>query len=148
MEFFGLTSYGPQNYFQDMLREGYREPMSKQDVGPVMKHVKETSACNHIGRPEKKGQYANIVEEDNGFAYGSNNRFHKMQQRAIFHPAGPGDMYRFPPTTSTEVGWWVYDPELSKEDWYKPRKNYPQAISARTRTFDIVKRNNKYAAFF
>ncbi|KAI5638476.1 hypothetical protein NE865_08942 [Phthorimaea operculella] len=148
MEFFGISSYGPQNYFKDILREGYREPMSKEEVGPIMKHVRETSACNHVQRPEKKGINVKVVEDYNGFAYGSNLRFQKMQRKAIFHPPGPADMYRLPPTTSNDIGWWVCDPELISEDWYKPRKFYPQAMSPRTKIFDIVKRNNKYAEFF
>lgn len=43
MEFFGLTMYGPQNYIQDMMREEYKEPMTKEDVKPLVEKVKEYS---------------------------------------------------------------------------------------------------------
>lgn len=45
MEFFGLTLYGPQNYFEDVRREDYKEPMVKTEVAPIIKRVIENSTC-------------------------------------------------------------------------------------------------------
>lgn len=45
MEFFGLTLYGPQNYFEDVMREDYKEPMVKKDVAPIIERVIANSSC-------------------------------------------------------------------------------------------------------
>lgn len=39
----------------------------------------------------------------NGFAYGSMLRFKKMKRKGVIKPVGPCDMFKVPPTTSTEV---------------------------------------------
>lgn len=45
MEFFGYTLYGPQNYFEDVRRIDYKEPMTKNEVGPVIEKVVANSTC-------------------------------------------------------------------------------------------------------
>lgn len=45
MEFFGLTLYGPQNYFKDVMREDYKEPMVKTEVAPIIERVIANSTC-------------------------------------------------------------------------------------------------------
>lgn len=45
MEFFGLTLYGPQNYFKDVMREDYKEPMVKTEVAPIIEKVIAKSTC-------------------------------------------------------------------------------------------------------
>lgn len=45
MEFFGLTLYGPQNYFEDIKREDSKEPMVKSEVEPIIEKVLANSMC-------------------------------------------------------------------------------------------------------
>lgn len=45
MEFFGLTLYGPQNYFEDVRRGDYKEPMVKSEVAPIIERVIANSTC-------------------------------------------------------------------------------------------------------
>lgn len=43
MEFFGITLYGPQNFIKDTLRSDYEEPMSKEEVKPLMQRIIQNS---------------------------------------------------------------------------------------------------------
>lgn len=43
MEFFGLTSYGPQNPIADMVLDKYKTPTNKEAVKPLMEKVMEYS---------------------------------------------------------------------------------------------------------
>lgn len=130
MEFFGITHYGPQNFFNDILIEEYKEPLSKEDVKLLMEKVLKYSTCpNNVGRNEvltclniyfyryiinrilqfqrPDADVARTIDcymgKVNGFAYGSSQRFIKMKRKGVMKPVGPADMYRFPPVTSVDV---------------------------------------------
>ncbi|VVC90740.1 unnamed protein product [Leptidea sinapis] len=84
----------------------------------------------------------------NGFAYGSSQRFIKMKRKGVIKPVGPGMMYRLPPATSIEYGWWQYDPVLKNKTWYITVPRRPQPSSPNTLILDKVRKNNKYATLF
>ncbi|XP_075978589.1 uncharacterized protein LOC142978151 [Anticarsia gemmatalis] len=151
MEFFGITLYGPQNYIKDLMREEYKEPMSKDDVKPMMNKVNEYSTLpKNIERPNV--DVIRVIDiyigRVNGFAYGSKERFIKMKRKGVIKPPFPCDMYRGPPTTSVEYGWWQHDPEILNSDWHKTRTRCPAPISPNSYILDIVRKNNKYATLF
>lgn len=52
MEFFGITLYGPQNYIHDLMREEYKEPMSKEEVKPMMNKIEQYTTL-----PKQVGNY-------------------------------------------------------------------------------------------
>ncbi|XP_022828351.1 uncharacterized protein LOC111357775 [Spodoptera litura] len=151
MEFFGITHYGPQNYMHDVMIEQYQEPMIKEEVHPLMEKVKQYSTLpKTIQRPD-----ADVIRfidvymgRVNGFAYGSTGRFVRMKRKGVIKPTFPCDMYRFPPTTYQEVGWWLHDPALLKTDWYVTSPRFPQPASPNTLILDKVRKNNKYATLF
>ncbi|KAL0895422.1 hypothetical protein ABMA27_011547 [Loxostege sticticalis] len=151
MEFFGVTLYGPQNYIKDMLRDEYQEPMKKEDVKPLMDKVERYSTMpKKIQRPDV--DTIRLIDcyigRVNGFAYGSYQRFLKMKRKAVIKPTGPSDMYRLPPVTSVDYGWWQHDPELQKVTWHHTYPRYPQPSSPNTLILDAVRKNNKYASLF
>ncbi|XP_059048973.1 uncharacterized protein LOC131844184 [Achroia grisella] len=149
MEFFGLTTYGPQNYIQDIMNKEYEEPSSKDEVKSLMqKIIMYSTIPKQIQRPNI--DVFSLIDcylgRVNGFAYGSAQRFIKMKRKGVIKPAGPSDMYRFPPTTAMEFGWWQYDPELTS--WHHTHPRYPQPASPNTLILDKVRKNNKYATLF
>ncbi|XP_026764779.2 uncharacterized protein LOC113523098 [Galleria mellonella] len=151
MEFFGLTLYGPQNYIKDIMREEYQEPNNKDDVNPLMRKIIMYSTMpKQIQRPDVDA--ISLIDcylgRVNGFAYGSIQRFITMKRKGVIKPAGPSDMYRFPPTTSMEFGWWQHDPEITLTTWHHTHPRYPQPASPNTLILDKVRKNNKYATLF
>ncbi|XP_063373705.1 uncharacterized protein LOC134661518 [Cydia amplana] len=151
MEFFGLTLYGPQNYIRDLIKEGYREPECKEQVEPLMQRIISQSTC-----PEKI-QRADVsvirlidcyIGRVNGFAYGSAQRFNKMKRKGVIKPTGPADIYRIPPTTSVEIGWWQCDPALANQTWHETNPRYPAPVSPTSLIYDQVRKNDKYARLF
>ncbi|XP_034841085.1 uncharacterized protein [Maniola hyperantus] len=151
MEFFGVSLYGPQNYIKDTIKDYYKEPTSKKEVKSLMKKVILNSTLpKMIQRPDI--DTVRIIDvyigRVDGFAYGSSQRFMKMKRKGVIKPVGPADMYRLPPTTSLEFGWWQHDPAITNSNWHVTYPRYPQPISPNSRILDIVKRNNKYATLF
>ncbi|XP_026323448.1 uncharacterized protein LOC113232827 [Hyposmocoma kahamanoa] len=151
MEFFGLTLYGPQNYFKDVMREDYKEPMVKTEVAPIIEKVIAKSTCpKECDRPDHN--IIRIIDcymgRVNGFAYGSIQRFIKMKRKGVIKPVGPVDQYRLPPATSNEYGWFLCDTALEGKDWYVTSPRHPQPSSPNTLILDKVKKNNKYATLF
>lgn len=59
MEFFGITLYGPQNYFQDLMKPEYKEPMTKEEVKPMMDKIEEYSTL-----PKNVIVYVNVLYVD------------------------------------------------------------------------------------
>lgn len=43
MEFFGVTLYGPQNYFKDLMNAEYHEPVNMEDAITVLQNVEQCS---------------------------------------------------------------------------------------------------------
>ncbi|PZC87311.1 uncharacterized protein LOC124640871 [Helicoverpa zea] len=151
MEYFGITMYGPQNYMHDIMIEQYQEPMSKEEVKPMMEKVKEYSTLpKTIQRPD--ADVIRLIDvyigRVNGFAYGSTGRFVKMKRKGVMKPPYPCDMYRLPPTTYMELGWWLHDPAIANSDWHVTKPRFPQPASPNTLILDKVRRNNKYATLF
>ncbi|XP_004923020.1 uncharacterized protein LOC101745458 [Bombyx mori] len=151
MEFFGITSHGPQNYIKECLREIYKEPMTKQDCVNLMKIIEQKSLLpKTIQRPDVNTiRFIDCyIGRVNGFALGSIEIFKKMKRKGVIKPVGPSDMYRIPITTSIEYGWWMQDAEVTNASWYKLEKRYPQPASPNTLILDKVRKNNKYASLF
>ncbi|KAJ0181387.1 hypothetical protein K1T71_003472 [Dendrolimus kikuchii] len=151
MEFFGMTHYGPQNYIKDSMRTEYKEPIIKEEVKPLVEKVIVYSTLpTKIVRPDI--DVIRVIDcyigRVNGFAYGSTQRFIKMKRKGVIKPVGPCDMYRFPPTTSIEYGWWQHDTDLLSKTWYKLEHRHPQPASPNTLILDKVRKNNKYATLF
>ncbi|CAK1600181.1 unnamed protein product [Parnassius mnemosyne] len=142
MEFFGYTMCGPQNYWKDIVRENYREPTCDNDVKNVLRKISKQSGSN---ANELNNGY---VGELNGFAYGSFQRLAKMKRKGVIKPINPFDIYRYPPTSSTEFGWWQRDTALTDATWYQAFPRYPQPVSPNTLILDKVRKNNKYATLF
>ncbi|KOB75669.1 Uncharacterized protein OBRU01_07462 [Operophtera brumata] len=149
MEFFGVTSYGPQNYIKDVMKAEYHEPINMEDAIRVLQNVEKYSTL-----PKKVIYYSLIRQIDcylgrvNGFAYGSTQRFIKMKRKGVIKPVGPCDMFKVPPTTSFEYGWWQHDAALLSKDWYRTTSRFPQQSSPNTLILDKVRKNNKYATLF
>ncbi|XP_072947772.1 uncharacterized protein [Epargyreus clarus] len=140
MEFFGITLFGPQNYIRDIMQEEYKEPLIKEDVEPLMEAVyKYSTSPKQIQRPDI--DTIRLIDcyigRVNGFAYGSRQTFAKMKRKGVIKPVGPADIYRMPPTTSTE-----------DVEWNKTKPRYPQPSSPNTLILDKVRKNNKYATLF
>ncbi|CAH0406152.1 unnamed protein product [Chilo suppressalis] len=151
MEFFGYTVLGPQNYIKDIMRNDYHEPMKKEDVKKIMEKVEHDSTMPEmIKRPDVNTirLIDCYIGRVNGFAYGSYQTFVKMKRKGVIKPTGPSDIYRLPPTTSVEYGWWQHDPELSNATWCQTCPRYPQPTSPNTLILDVVRKNNKYATLF
>ncbi|XP_068629133.1 uncharacterized protein [Battus philenor] len=164
MEFFGFTMCGPQNYLKDVLKEDYHEPVSEEDVKKIFEKLVKNyyfyfflnvnTDCSttqskllsfHPKRPGYSGSHGG---ELNGFAYGSFQRFLTMKKKGVVKPVTPFDMYRFPPTSSNEFGWWQFDTRLITENWYEVSPRYPQPVSPNSLILDVVRKNNKYATLF
>ncbi|CAG9576134.1 unnamed protein product [Danaus chrysippus] len=148
MEFFGITLYGPQNFIKDTLRSDYEEPMSKEEVKPLMERIIQNSTMpEKILRPDVDAirLIDCYIGRVNGFAYGSSQRFIKMKRKGVIKPVGPADMYRIPPSSSNDYGWFHHDPEITSSSWHKTFPRRPQPTSPNTLILDIVRKNNKYA---
>ncbi|KAJ8735015.1 hypothetical protein PYW08_014265 [Mythimna loreyi] len=151
MEFFGITMYGPQNSFADMMKEQYKTPTKKEAVKPLMEKIMEYSTLpKKIQRPDI--DVIRVIDlyigRVNGFSYGSSERFRKMKRKGVLLPPFPCDMYRYPPTSYSEYGWWQHDPELLKTNWYETTPRYPLPAAPNTLILDKVRKNNKYATLF
>ncbi|XP_032513840.2 uncharacterized protein LOC116767566 [Danaus plexippus] len=151
MEFFGITLYGPQNFIKDTLRSDYEEPMSKEEVKPLMQRIIQNSTMpERVQRPDVDSirLIDCYIGRVNGFAYGSFQRFIKMKRKGVIKPVGPADMYRIPPSSSNDYGWWQHDLEITSSSWHKTFPRRPQPTSPNTLILDIVRKNNKYATLF
>ncbi|XP_013168226.1 PREDICTED: uncharacterized protein LOC106118204 [Papilio xuthus] len=136
MEFFGNTMCGPQNYMKDILKEDYHEPMTEIEVKELFKKLSKT----YSDKDNRRGL--------NGFAYGSFERFLDMKKKGVLKPIGPCDMYRLPPTSCYEFGWWLTDTSLTGENWYQVQQRYPQPASPYSLVLDKERKTNKYATLF
>ncbi|KAG6447995.1 hypothetical protein O3G_MSEX005258 [Manduca sexta] len=133
------------------MRGEYQEPMSKEDVKPLLQNIQKYSTLPaKIERPN--ADVIRVIDcyigRVNGFAYGSKQRFIKMKRKGVIKPVGPCDMYRFPPTSSVEYGWWQHDPVITNSTWHHTYPKHPQPASPNTLILDKVRKNNKYATLF
>lgn len=138
MEFFGLTQYGVSSPIKDMLRPDYVEP----DKPPKnLMEVEDKSGQKFSERIKELDCYIGFAD---GFSYRSYDRMDRMKKKHVIKPVGSFDMYRYPGTTSMEYGWWLSDPSLKDDEWFKPRKKRPLTTSEMSRFTDHCLKIDKY----
>ncbi|GJQ71460.1 hypothetical protein Trydic_g8749 [Trypoxylus dichotomus] len=131
MEWFGITGYGVEDPFKDMIRPDYKEPIKSRNLLKL-------EAAGKLNRPfyEMTSQLDCYLGRVDGYPYRSNDRLQRMRKKGTFKPIGPLSIYRYPSCTSMDFGWWQGDPALKNETWYLPHTRYPQANSEHTRFID------------
>ncbi|KAK9886806.1 hypothetical protein WA026_018459 [Henosepilachna vigintioctopunctata] len=110
----------PVNHVK-FLKSDYEEPTDME------KHKKELldsgKATFHEILREVDAQYGMC----DGFNYGSNGRYATTTMKHVRKPVGPMELFRVPATESMNYGFWMADPVLKCDPWYKCRETFHRA---------------------
>ncbi|KAF2899723.1 hypothetical protein ILUMI_06449 [Ignelater luminosus] len=138
MEWFGITLYGFPDYFKDLMRPDYKEPEVQPDLYEVI--AKGTNKRF----TELVSELDCYIGRADGYAYKSYDRLIRMRKKGMFKPVGPTDMYNYPGTDFMRPGFWLADPDLKGETWYKPRTFQPKPYTEISQYVHAAKKIDKF----
>lgn len=113
-----------------MMRPDYQEP---EKIPKNLLEVEDKSGQKFSERMKELDCYIGFAD---GFAYKSNDRMTRMKKKHVVKPFGSFDIFLNPGLTSMEYGWWMSDPYLKTDEWFKPRIKRPLVNTEMSRYTD------------